>query len=147
MPMGNRISLCSHGSYAAGLLDAASMIAGSMEQVAVFSLQPGVDPFAYRASIEAYLDSHADDDILCLVDLFGSTPSNMFASLSARNNIEVVAGVNLATLIEVVIRSDQVSLAELCDMALQAIYDGAIDVKQRLKKTVEGKKEPRDGRD
>lgn len=32
-------------------------------------------------------------------------------------------------------------------MALQAIYDGAIDVKQRLKKTVEEKKEPRDGRD
>lgn len=122
------------------------MIAGSMEQVAVFSLQPGVDPFAYRASIEAYLDSHANDDILCLVDLFGGTPSNMLASLSARNN-EVVAGVNLAALIEVVIRSDQVSLAELRDMALQAIYDGAIDVKQRLKKAVEEKKEPRDGRD
>ncbi len=140
--MEKRILVCTHGGLAEGLVSAADMIAGTNGAVQAFSLKPGMDPFAFRGEIESYLDEHEGDAFLCFVDLFGGTPSNMLASLSARENLEVVAGVNLPALIEVLTRKDQMELPELRDLALQAISDGSVDVKGRfaamLKKRQEG---------
>ena len=136
------IVLGTHGNLAEGLVSAVDMIAGAGGAIKTFSLAPGMDPFEYRAGVEAYLDEHADEAHLCFVDLFGGTPSNMLASLSQRENVEVVAGVSLPSVIEVSTRKDQMSLAELRDTALEAIHAGAVDVKGRfsemLKKRQEG---------
>ena len=140
--MAVRILVCTHGGLAEGLVSAADMIAGTAGAVQTFSLLPGMDPFEYRSQIEQCLDEHPEDGFLCFVDLFGGTPSNMLASLSMRENLEVVAGVNLPALIEVVTRKDQMTLAELRDVALAAVQSGAVDVKgcfaERLRKRQEG---------
>lgn len=128
--MANAIALCAHGPFAPALLEAAGMVAGVPEGVQAFALLPGMDPFEYRSGIQAFVEEHADDGCLLLVDLFGGTPSNMCASLAARENVEVVAGLSLPMLIEVMTRKDQVSLADLRAMALEAGQASAVDVKQ-----------------
>lgn len=130
--VGNVIALCAHGPLAPAMLDAAGMIAGIPEGVQAFPLLEGQDPLDYRSSIEAFLEEHADQGCLILVDLFGGTPANMCASLATRDNVEVITGVNLAMLIEVMTRKDQMALDELRDVACQAVRSSAVDVKARF---------------
>lgn len=137
--MGNIIALCAHGPLAPAMLDAAAMIAGVPEGVHAFPLLEGQDPFEYRTGIASFLNEHPNDGCLLLADLFGGTPSNMCATLSACENVEVVAGVNLAMLIEVMTRKDQMPLSELRDLALRAAGLSAVDAKKRFADTLTSK--------
>ncbi|WP_417049245.1 PTS sugar transporter subunit IIA [Ellagibacter isourolithinifaciens] len=126
------IALAAHGPFAPALIESAGMVFGTSPDVEAFALMPGMDPFEYREKLVTYLDEHAEDDCLVLVDLFGGTPSNMAASLSGRDNVEVVSGLNLPMLIEVMARKDGMTLAELRDLAIEAGSASAIDVKRRV---------------
>lgn len=130
--MGTAIGICAHGHLSEAILEAAAMVAGVPDGVKAFPLLPGIDPFAYRADIEAFLDEHVGNQVLLLVDLFGGTPSNMAATFSGRENVQIVAGLNLPMLIEVMTRKDQVGLVELRDMALAGVALSAVDVKERF---------------
>lgn len=50
---------------------------------------------------------------LCLVDLFGGTPSNTFCALSRKYDNVVVTGLNLGILLEVYMNKDQMTVDEL----------------------------------
>lgn len=138
--MANRLLLCTHGKLGEGLLDAAGMIAGAAGEVKAIPLMPGMSPAEYRSEVLGFIEENSDDEFLCLVDLFGGTPSNTLASLSLRKNIEVVAGINLPALLEVLIRADQMCLTELRDLALSSIGLGAVDVKTRFTRMLEEKR-------
>ena len=130
--MGTAIGICAHGHLSEAILEAAAMVAGVPDGVEAFPLLPGVDPFAYRADIERFLDEHANDQVLLLVDLFGGTPSNMAATFAGRESLQIVAGLNLPMLIEVMTRKDQVNLIDLRDIALDGVSLSAVDVKERF---------------
>lgn len=94
--------LCSHGSFAKELVSSAEMIVGSMSDLHIFSLLPGMSMEEFRQSISAKMDAiGADDEFLCLVDLYGGTPSTTVLSLMREYRINIVTGLNLAMLIEV----------------------------------------------
>lgn len=130
--MATCIGVCAHGNLSKSLIEAMGMIAGVPEGIEAFPLLPGMDPFEYRAEIAAFVDAHETDDVLLLVDLFGGTPSNMCASLARREGIEVVAGVNLAMLIEVATMKNQMGLGELRDLALSCGAESLVDVRACL---------------
>ena len=130
--MTNMIGLCAHGSLAGAFLEAIGMIAGLPEGVCAFPLTPGMEPLEYRAKVEDWIDNHPSANFLLLTDLFGGTPCNMAATFAKRENVAVIAGMNLSMVIEVLTRKDQVDLEGLCDIALGIGCSGIIDVKKRL---------------
>lgn len=130
--MATCIGVCAHGNLSTALVEAAGMIAGVPEGVEAFALQPGMDPFEYRAKIDVFLSEHEGDEVLLLVDLFGGTPSNMCCSLAMRKGVEVVSGVNLAMLIEIMTMKEQMGLSELRELALNCGKESLVDVKARF---------------
>lgn len=132
------VALAAHGPLAPALLEAAGMVFGTSEDVRAFALLPGMDPFEFRAGLETFLSGESDDadwdGCLVLVDLFGGTPSNMAASLAmGRDDVEVVAGLNMPMLIEVMARKDDCTLDELREVALAAGKESALDVCERVR--------------
>lgn len=93
------IVLASHGKFAEGILDAAQMLFGEVEQVACVSLQPGMSPEDYQGCLaQAAEEVDTGEGSIILCDILGGTPSNRAAFLMSRMN--VVAGINLALFIE-----------------------------------------------
>ena len=127
-----RIVVCTHGSFGEEIIKSAEMIIGPMENVDVFSLKPGRDPFEYREEIREFLDNHLEDEFLCFVDLFGGTPSNTLAALSNRENFEIISGLNLAMLIEVYSQREFKTLEELKQLAFETYNNACKDVKAEL---------------
>lgn len=110
--------IATHGQLSAGLKDAVDVITGMGESIEVLSLnrEDNVDDFeqSFLERISAYNESGS----LVLVDMVGGSPYNVALKHLDNNNYEVVAGVNLLMIIEVLTNMNNLSITELSNLAL-----------------------------
>jgi PTS system mannose-specific IIA component len=126
------IVLVSHGLLAEGLKDAAEMIVGPQTHFLTVSMQPDTDLASLRMMLEQAVTAVASDGgALVLVDILGGSPANASSSL-ALQGIEVICGVNLPMLLELLIQRENSSQRELAAIALQAAKQGVINLTQQL---------------
>ena len=92
--------LVTHGRLAAEFVKAMEHVVGRQEQVEAICIEADDDMEARRADIAAAA-ARVDTGrgVVLLTDMFGGTPSNLAISLMGRDNVEVIAGVNLPMLI------------------------------------------------
>lgn len=97
------IILASHGEFAKGILQSATMIFGEQENVQAVTLMPSEGPDDIKAKMkEAVASFDNQDEVLFLVDLWGGTPFNQADSLveQYKDKWAIVAGMNLPMVIE-----------------------------------------------
>lgn len=125
--------LASHGPLAQGLREAAEMIAGPQDAVAVVALSPAENLDEYQEKLRAAVEQvDRGNGALILVDLFGGSPGNTAAYLLGPN-VEAVTGVNLAMLLEVLGQRGSQALDVLAGTAVAAARDGAIRLAEALR--------------
>ena len=132
------IVIVSHGDMADGLLDAAHMIVGEQEGLATVSLREmdAVEGLMERVAT-AIQKVDAGDGVLVLVDLFGASPFNASARLAMQgdSNMEVISGVSLPMLVELMVQREGESLEKLVQVALEAGTSGVRTLSQTLNRT------------
>lgn len=122
--MAKTLLVGTHGRAGEELVRSAEMILGKMEDVHCFSLLPGMTVDEYMKKIVETLEK-LPAGTLCLVDLFGGTPSNVFCALSKKYQNTVVTGVNLAMLMEVYMNREAMTDEELAELAISALKDSS----------------------
>ena len=122
--------LVSHGRMAEGMLDSLELIMGSCDQMHTVSLCAGEDFESFRAKVmEAIRQLDSGDGVLVFVDLYGASPFNASVYAVARMaqegiSVRVLAGMNLAMLLETAAMRASCSLQELVAIAEAAGRDG-----------------------
>jgi PTS system mannose-specific IIA component/PTS system mannose-specific IIB component len=108
-----------HGVFSEEILKSAEMIFGDQENVGSVTFKPGE---GIDALVEKYnnlinkLDSK--DGVLFMVDLFGGSPFNAASIIAMKNsNMEIVTGVNLPMILEVLGSREFSTLPELLKIA------------------------------
>lgn len=96
-----KIVISCHGNVAEELIKSAKMILGEIEQVYPVSFIAGEGRKDLIEKYESILKSEKND-VLFLCDLFGGSPFNTAFELSYGNDSEVISGVSLPMLIDVV---------------------------------------------
>ncbi len=95
--------LVTHGALAQEFLAAVEYIVGPQKQVETVCFMPNDDIKARREEIlQKVHRTDSGQGVLILTDMFGGTPSNLSISLLDKENIEVVAGLNLPMLVRLV---------------------------------------------
>lgn len=97
------IILGSHGGFATGILQSATMIFGEQPNVKAVTLMPSEGPENIRAKMEEAIASFDNpDEVLFLIDLWGGTPFNQANALISGHEDKwaIVAGLNLPMVIE-----------------------------------------------
>ncbi len=129
------IVLISHGGLADGLLDAAEMITGEAEQVACISLQPidDIDVLVDRIQ-EAVNQVDNEAGVLLMVDLFGASPFNASGRLvlAQQDHLELITGMNLPMLVELLVQREGLSLEEAAKIALEAGKSGVSRLSDKI---------------
>lgn len=115
--------LTGHGTFANGLADALSMIAGDQDYfIPVPFIEAGAAsyPETLASTISDLLDQ--TNGVLIFCDLLGGTPFNQAMMLSQNyNNVEVVTGTNLPMLLETLsLRLASTTLTDLLQTALES---------------------------
>ena len=129
------IVVVTHGQMAEGLVDATRTIVGEIEGIVAVCLAEtdSVEGLTERvAAAIAAVDG--GEGALVLVDLFGASPFNASArlALQAGRNVEVISGVNLPMLVELVVQRGTHSFEQLVDIALKAGVEGIRTLSQAL---------------
>ncbi|HTK09705.1 MAG TPA: PTS sugar transporter subunit IIA [Ktedonobacteraceae bacterium] len=126
------IVLISHGLLAEGMKNAVEMIVGPQELFLTVGMQPDTDLASLRATLElAVAEVSGTDGALVLVDILGGSPANASSRL-ALHGTQVICGVNLPMLLELLIQRENSSLRELTAIALQAAKEGVINLTQQI---------------
>lgn len=114
-----------HGIFSEEILKSAEMIFGSQENVGSVTFKPGE---GIDSLVEKYnnlinrLDSK--EGVLFMVDLFGGSPFNAASIIAMKNeNMEIVTGVNLPMILEVLGSREFSNLQELVQIALNSGKD------------------------
>lgn len=97
------IIVAAHGESAPALLKTAGMILGNFENVHPVTFLPGQGPEDLVEEYTRIVEASEAEETLLLVDLFGGSPYNAGAQFAAtREGVDVVSGVNVPMLIEVI---------------------------------------------
>ena len=114
--------VAAHGHLAEGLVASSAMIVGPSDDVVAVTFEPSEGPDDLLAKYAAAVEASSSQEYLILVDLFGGSPYNAAARFAAgRDDADVVTGVNLPMLVEVLGRRlTGGSLPELVDTARTA---------------------------
>ena len=97
------IIVAAHGESAPALLKTAGMILGNFEDVHPVTFLPGQGPENLVEEYTRIVEASEAEETLLLVDLFGGSPYNAGAQFAAtREGVDVVSGVNVPMLIEVI---------------------------------------------
>ena len=113
--------LVTHGRLADEFIAATEHVVGPQEAIRAISIGPDDDMEQRRKEIiEAVEEVDAGAGVILLTDMFGGTPSNLAISLLDRNNVEVIADMNLPMLIKLVKVRDSQSLADAVAQAQES---------------------------
>lgn len=131
------ILVLTHGPLSQALLDAAEMILGDVGSATALGFRPGEGPEDLTAQLEPLVAAAAvTGGLLCLTDLQGGTPARVAASLVPTAHIDVVCGVNLPMVLEVLAAGD-VPLEDLTALAITAGRDSVIDLGGALRRQLD----------
>ena len=120
------VIVAAHGHLAEGLIASSAMIAGPQEDLVAVTFESSEGPDDLLAKYAAAVEKSPSDQYLVLVDLLGGSPYNAAARFAAeREDADVVTGVNLPMVIEVLSRRlTGAGLAELVEAARTSAVDG-----------------------
>jgi mannose PTS system EIIA component len=93
--------LVTHGRLAVELRSAMEHVVGEQRNVCTVCIGPDDDIDNRRTEIEDCIKQcDTGDGVVLLTDMFGGTPSNLAISMMEKQNVEVIAGVNLPMLVK-----------------------------------------------
>jgi PTS system mannose-specific IIA component len=112
--------LVSHGRVAESFLEVSLEIVGPVKGVQIVSLAEPIDEEKVMEGIQkARKEIDQGDGILILTDMFGGTPANLCFSLLEDPMVEVLTGMNLPMILQILSSRKDASLAELAGTAMR----------------------------
>jgi len=113
--------LVTHGRLAAEFVKAMEHVVGPQPGVEPICIDADDDMEVRRADIAAAA-ARVDKGkgVILLTDMFGGTPSNLAISLMGRENVEVIAGINLPMLIRLASVRKDMGVAAAVEAAQEA---------------------------
>ncbi len=109
------VVVVTHGQLATELVNAAETIVGDLPRIAAVSIGWHEDVHDAREDIQAAIGRvrAGTSGVLIITDMFGGTPCNLAMTFLAKDEIEVVTGVNLPMLIKAASLHDTGALADV----------------------------------
>lgn len=110
-----RFFIASHGRFASGLKTSLEILLGKADQVTVFDAY--LDERRVKDEVESFFKSvSSDDQIFLMSDLYGGSVNSELYAYAGRPNTLLIAGVNLALVLELVCGETPISEAEVLEL-------------------------------
>jgi PTS system mannose-specific IIA component len=118
-----RFFIASHGRFASGIKTSLEILLGKADQVTVFDAY--CDETRLDDALNAfYITVEANDQVFLLSDLYGGSVNSELYCVADRSNTTLIAGINLALVLELVACDQWLSeqdLLEIIENSRQAL--------------------------
>ena len=123
-----RLFLSSHGHLASGMKTSLDILLGRSDSIEVFDAY--IDECSVQEKLDAFYETVGEEDeVLLLSDLYGGSVNQVMATYLSRPHTRLVAGVNLACVLELSIQesvSDEM-LASIVENSRQMMQIVSLD--------------------
>jgi PTS system mannose-specific IIA component len=128
------VIVVTHGRLSEELFKTTEMILGKCENVEMLSFYPDESVEVLIQKMEYAIDKVDDGDgVIILTDLVGGNCCNIAGKFLKNKNIEVLCGVNLPMIINVINHRGTERLESLVNIAKEAGIKGIVNLKDRIK--------------
>ena len=119
-----KLVLIGHGHYASGVASAVAMLSGNEEAVSYVDFTSVISPDEFESRLRDIAECGEEVVIIC--DLVGGTPYNRACMIAHENaQVKVVAGMNLAAILEAVLSiEDGLKVSEVVDLLCASVPGG-----------------------
>lgn len=124
-----KIIIATHGEFSREILKSAQMIMGEQEEIATVTFVPGegLDDLIDKYN-QTLNQMKNPTGVLFMIDIFGGSPFNAAATLAMQNeDFEIVTGVNLPMLLEVLSLREDMLMDELIKVAKESGCTGIVN--------------------
>lgn len=119
-----RILITSHGKLAEGLLHAAKMLIGNMENVDYITFEDNMGLEELKDEVAEYLNN-INEPLLVFTDMRGGTPFNVVTLLTQHmDDVFIFYGANLPMVVEACLLKDSLDLKDLAEKIYSNINEG-----------------------
>lgn len=126
-----KIIVTGHGRFASGFESSIKMLAGSNSDVYYVDFLEDDSDVLLMDKISSVIDENKDADYLIICDMAGGTPFNVSARIaSEKENIEVVAGANLSSIMEILFTKEDYSIDELAGKIVEISKEATLVFEQ-----------------
>lgn len=110
------IIISGHGNYATGLQSTIELLAGHNGDMFFIDFTVDDTDVTLKEKIINVVNSNSDAGVLFVCDILGGTPFKIAAEIANDNeNMEVVVGCNVGSIIESIFQRDDLSIMELAE--------------------------------
>lgn len=119
-----KLVLIGHGHYASGVASAVAMLSGNEEAVSYVDFTPVISPDEFESRLRDIAE--CGEEVVTICDLVGGTPYNRACMIAHENaQVKVVAGMNLAAILEAVLSiEDGLKVSEVVDLLCASVPGG-----------------------
>lgn len=128
----------SHGSYAKALINSVEMIHGKQKKIRTICLEGNNSIESLKEKIDRTIEELNVEEILILVDILGGTPYNAACLFMDRKNINVITGMNMPMIVEIIPYMVQ-DLEKISSLAEHFGQSGVVNIRERYNKAHENK--------
>jgi mannose PTS system EIIA component len=120
----------SHGSYAKALINSVEMIHGKQKKIRTICLEGNNSIESLKEKIDRTIEELNVEEILILVDILGGTPYNAACLFMDRKNINVITGMNMPMIVEIIPYMVQ-DLEKISSLAEHFGKSGVVNIRER----------------
>lgn len=113
--------IVTHGNLGTEFIKVTEHVVGPQDHIKAISVSATDSVDSRRGDIITAIDTvDQGNGVIILTDMFGGTPSNLAISIMDQKNVEVLAGVNVPTLIKLVSIRGDLSMKKAVNEAKEA---------------------------
>lgn len=125
------IILVGHGNYATGLKSSINLIAGANNDLYAVDFTEEDSDVTLKEKIKKVLNENSGAQVLFVSDIAGGTPYKVAAEIANYDdNMEVVAGCNLSSLLEAIFQKDSLTILELAEFIINVSKNSTMRFKK-----------------
>ena len=136
-----KIVITTHGSLAYELVDTSKVFTNS-QSIVPLCIAGDDDLAKFKEKMYDEIISNSCEEVLVLADLLGGTPFNTAAQIlleyDGTKKIDIITGVNLPMLLEILIGNKDMPLSDTVQLAVNAGRNGIKSFTEEIKKRKEG---------
>src|SRR5689334_17358727 len=118
-----KIIITGHGHFATGLQSTIELLAGRQEDLFFINFVENDSDITLKEKFEKMMNSQPNAEFLFFCDLLGGTPYKTAATIAFNNEkVAVVAGCNVASLLENLFTKENFSITELANRIVSASH-------------------------
>ena len=134
--MKNILVVTGHGKYATSIKSTLEVLAGCNDEVKYIDFTEDDTDVTLKGKMQIVIDGNTGIGILFVCDLLGGTPFKSAVDLSIINeNIEVVAGCNVGSILETTFQLENMTIYELADLIVESSIKSTVRFKNNIFQT------------